>query len=49
MAIVDLTGRLVQKIEKGNTRVTTSNLSAGTYFLTYETEGKRYVDRFIKK
>jgi len=49
LSIVDINGRLIQKLDNGTSRVDLSNLSAGTYFLTYDTEGKHYLNRIVRK
>lgn len=47
--IVDLSGKTVQDIQNGTNRVDITNLSTGTYFLKYDTEGNHYLNRIVKK
>ncbi|MEO5775785.1 MAG: T9SS type A sorting domain-containing protein [Flavobacterium sp.] len=49
MRIVDISGKIVQNIQNGTSRVDISNLSAGTYFLQYDTEGNHYLNRIVRK
>lgn len=49
MSIVDVNGKLVQKIENGTSRVDISGLTSGNYFLLYDTEGKHYMNRIVRK
>lgn len=49
MRIVDLNGKTVQNIQNGTSKVDISNLSAGTYFLQYDTEGQHYLNRIVRK
>lgn len=47
--IVDMSGKTVQNIQNGTSRVDISNLPAGTYFLQYDTEGNHYLNRIVRK
>lgn len=49
MRIVDISGKTVQNIQDGTVKVDISNLSAGTYMLLYDTEGKHYLNRIVRK
>lgn len=47
--IVDLSGKTVQVIQNGTARIDITNLSAGTYFLQYDTEGNHYLNRIVRR
>lgn len=49
MRIVDITGKTVQNIQDGTVKVDISTLAAGTYMLLYDTEGKHYSNRIVRK
>ena len=49
MSIVDINGKTVNKIENGTSKVDISGLAPGNYFLLYDTEGKHYLNRIVKK
>jgi thermitase len=47
--ILDVSGRLVKKMELFNTSIDVSNLNTGIYFLSFDYNGKSKVFKFIKK
>lgn len=49
MRIVDINGKTVKNIQDGTIKVDISTLSAGAYMLLYDTEGKHYLNRIVRK
>ena len=47
--IVDLTGKTIRNIENGTKKIDISDLSTGSYFLKYDTEGQHYLNRIVRK
>lgn len=47
--IVDANGKLIQNIENGTKKVDITTLSAGIYFLSYDTEGQHYTNKIVRK
>ena len=49
ITISDVSGKTIKKIANGTTKVDISNLDSGVYFLTYDTEGKHYLNKIVRK
>jgi hypothetical protein len=49
MTILDCNGKIVKVIADNTTKIDVSNLNSGTYFLTYDNEGKHYTNKIVRK
>ena len=49
ITITDINGKVVKNVPDNTTKIDVSNLNSGTYFITYDNEGKHYTNKVVRK